>query len=779
MSVWQAEGDAQDFFEKHNGVDAGVTYAPGQFGRAFHFDGSSFVEIEPAESLRPEKLTILAYVKADAPPGPIKYIVSQGAKACDAASYGLYTGLSGGLVFYIWDGVNNVNWSPDAGVGIWDGKYHFVAGTYDGQTVRLYVDGNEVGSGTPAPGPIQYFLPNKYFYIGSYNPIAGCSMGFTGEIDEVILLKDALSSAEVHGLLDSDGDGLPDDWEEFGLADDNGNLLVDLPALGANKFHKDIFLQIDYMDCMVEGGDCELNPSQPTTHSHRPKQAAIDMVTQAFRDAPVRNPDSTTGIALHVEVGKPLQHQNSMRPLTTLNTNGKETFCGDPNDAGFEFFRDIKQANFDDFHRGHVYHYAVFAHQQKSYDSPPAIKYQMSSGCAELPGNDFYVTLGGWNTICVKSSVPGNKLNSGTVRGGDDMSVYLTDADGVQQAYYVVAGHNGICETTAAPGDIQAVAVGNRPPADIDGDGKNDRDVGTVLQQAGTLMHELGHNLGLKHGGEDQFNYKPNYLSVMNYAFQTSGVTRTNPPDGTVMRIDYSREELPTLVEKERVLVPPDFHQVDIGLDETLGISDGWDNTKWFCPNDGFGIRDIRIGRVDPPIDWNCNRIIETSAIADINGDNLFTALQGFDDWQNLRLDFQNTKLFSSGAGWGSTVTEEMSFAEALQVPQIARIDIKPGNVINPGTSGVIPVAILSDALFDATQVDPLSVRFGPGEATEVHGRGHLEDVNGDGRLDLVLHFATKESGITCGQTSVTLTGSTEGGQSIQSSEDITTVGCK
>src|SRR5262249_33646707 len=46
----------------------------------------------------------------------------------------------------------------------------------------------------------------------------------------------------------------------------------------------------------------------------------------------------------------------------------------------------------------------------------------------------------------------------------------------------------------------------------------------------GTFMHELGHNFGLEHGGvlmqfgrlspEAGLNYKPNYISVMNYAYQ-------------------------------------------------------------------------------------------------------------------------------------------------------------------------------------------------------------------------------------------------------------------
>ena len=41
---------------------------------------------------------------------------------------------------------------------------------------------------------------------------------------------------------------------------------------------------------------------------------------------------------------------------------------------------------------------------------------------------------------------------------------------------------------------------------------------------AGTVLHEFGHNLGLTHGGYDHVNYKPNYISIMNYHFQFFGV---------------------------------------------------------------------------------------------------------------------------------------------------------------------------------------------------------------------------------------------------------------
>jgi hypothetical protein len=113
--------------------------------------------------------------------------------------------------------------------------------------------------------------------------------------------------------------------------------------------------------------------------------------------------------------------------------------------------------------------------------------------------------------------------------------------------------------------------------------------------------------------------------------------------------------------------------------------------------------------------------------------------------------------------------------------PIVVTIDIKPGNFpnrINPRSHGVIPVAILTTSMFDATMVDPLSVKFGPKGATEAHGRGHIEDADGDGDLDLVLHFRTQETGITCGATSASLTGETLNGQPITGSDSIKTVGC-
>jgi Tol biopolymer transport system component len=109
-------------------------------------------------------------------------------------------------------------------------------------------------------------------------------------------------------------------------------------------------------------------------------------------------------------------------------------------------------------------------------------------------------------------------------------------------------------------------------------------------------------------------------------------------------------------------------------------------------------------------------------------------------------------------------------------------IDIKPGsfpNSVNVNSNGVIPVAILGTEEFDATTVNALTVLFGPNAALEIHGQGHIQDVNNDGRPDMVLHFRTANTGITCGDTSASLTGFTTGGESIQGSDSVKTVGCQ
>lgn len=109
-------------------------------------------------------------------------------------------------------------------------------------------------------------------------------------------------------------------------------------------------------------------------------------------------------------------------------------------------------------------------------------------------------------------------------------------------------------------------------------------------------------------------------------------------------------------------------------------------------------------------------------------------------------------------------------------------IDINPGSVpnsINPNSNGVIPVAILTSAAFDAATVDAATVRFGATGQEAAPRHFALEDVNGDGKTDLIIQFPTQNTGIACGTTSATLTGKTIDGFDLSGTDSVNTVGCK
>ncbi|HZW05938.1 MAG TPA: GC-type dockerin domain-anchored protein, partial [Phycisphaerales bacterium] len=180
---------------------------------------------------------------------------------------------------------------------------------------------------------------------------------------------------------------------------------------------------------------------------------------------------------------------------------------------------------------------------------------------------------------------------------------------------YGTTTSSGLAET---PGDDFMVTLGGfRTPG------------GTADQQASTFMHEMGHTLGLHHGGNEPTNFKPNYHSVMNYSWQIN----SHVPGWT---LDYSR----------RLLAPLD----ETNLDELLGIG-GAANTM------------VMVGplpaRLEPelgPIDWSRDGApLQSERVADINHvDGDFPAspgevLTGHEDWSQLQYNFRNSVNYPGG----------------------------------------------------------------------------------------------------------------------------------
>ncbi len=223
---WPGDGDATDIAGTNNGsLVGGVNFVPGQVADAFNVvvpPGNptmnvDYVLVANDPVLEPAVITVDAWVRGENPSNvpAFSFIVAKGAFAvCDRPSYGLWTG--GGPLA----GIQFRMTSPGPGFGtvlspfapgalVWDGAWHHVAGTFDGSVVRLYVDGVEIGGGTPAPGfVIGYGFPqnganNNDLRIGAIahpGPLAACQRGFRGDIDEVEIFDRALTAAEIAAI---------------------------------------------------------------------------------------------------------------------------------------------------------------------------------------------------------------------------------------------------------------------------------------------------------------------------------------------------------------------------------------------------------------------------------------------------------------------------------------------------------------------------------------------------------------------------------------------------
>ncbi len=155
------------------------------------------------------------------------------------------------------------------------------------------------------------------------------------------------------------------------------------------------------------------------------------------------------------------------------------------------------------------------------------------------------------------------------------------------------------------------------------------------------------------------------------------------------------------------------------------------------------------------------------------------------DDMHNSR--GQHTTVFVPALGQvlvagGHSGADFVTAAELFALVISVSIDIKPGsfpNSINLGSGGTVPVAILSTGTFDATTVDPVTVTLASAPV-KLKGKGtpmtSVEDVNGDGLGDLVVHVDTSALELTETDTEAVLEGKTIDGTMIRGTDSVRVV---
>jgi hypothetical protein len=169
-------------------------------------------------------------------------------------------------------------------------------------------------------------------------------------------------------VLDSDGDDIPDVWERNGYdANNDGVIDVNLPALGADPYRPDIFVEVDVMNGLT----------------NTPDAAVWDAIRAGFANAPIISPGENNGINI------------------VLDTSGTVPFwqrvsltAADDAPNGLANFYTLKGANFNNANRGRIYHYCIWGNAQPGgYSGISDVSINAAGTDFDGPGDDFIVSF--------------------------------------------------------------------------------------------------------------------------------------------------------------------------------------------------------------------------------------------------------------------------------------------------------------------------------------------------------------------------------------------------
>ncbi|HQO09667.1 MAG TPA: FG-GAP-like repeat-containing protein [Clostridiales bacterium] len=191
VGYWTFDGgNANDLTGNHNGtiVGSGVTFPAGKVGNAVNFSvGTSFIRIP---SFNTTNITVEAWVNST----KSGYYTSMVTK-----NYHPSTWSSPWTAWSLWFNENSANpgtiasqWATSSPDAVSLNQWYHMAFTYDGTTVKVYVNGLLKSSAATAGGPIVQTAGNIHIGKPEF-----ANHSFTGSIDEVAIWDNALPGTEI------------------------------------------------------------------------------------------------------------------------------------------------------------------------------------------------------------------------------------------------------------------------------------------------------------------------------------------------------------------------------------------------------------------------------------------------------------------------------------------------------------------------------------------------------------------------------------------------------
>mgnify|MGYP001579140983 CR=1 FL=1 len=200
VSYWRMEGNSNDSKGSNNGTDTSITYSVnnGVYGQGAGFGGSSKISIANVAALNPANISFVAWIRATSLGNTFNSIESFE----DTADGHTLLIKSNGKLGVFLDGASAVSYDGTGANTLVTGVWYHLAFTYDGTTLRGYVNGVQDGSATgtwsnAAVDTDPFLLGDSHF----------ASRTFTGEIDDAAIFNRALSAGEIYDLFQAGDTG--------------------------------------------------------------------------------------------------------------------------------------------------------------------------------------------------------------------------------------------------------------------------------------------------------------------------------------------------------------------------------------------------------------------------------------------------------------------------------------------------------------------------------------------------------------------------------------------